>query len=141
MIKHLAIFTKPAITQIFSGQKTIESRFSKKRIAPFGQISAGDTVFMKLSGKDICGQFTVKKVLSFDNLDREDWQLIKTNFWPQISLGEESLDKTFLKDHQTAKFATLIYIEQVEQLITSPFTYRKSDRRGWVVLDNLKNDR
>ena len=134
MQNHLAIFTRDALDQIFSGQKSVESRFSKKRLAPFGQVNAGDKVFMKQSGKDICGQFTVKKVLSFDNLDKEDWQLIKVNFWPHISFGIEELDKVFLKEHQTAKFGTLIFIEQVEQLITSPFTYRKSDRRGWVVL-------
>lgn len=53
MIKHLAIFKGDGGESILSGKKTIESRFSHRRDPPFGQISVGDLVYIKPSGKDI----------------------------------------------------------------------------------------
>lgn len=134
MTKHLAIFTELAITQILTGQKTVETRFSQKRIVPFGVVSSGDTVFMKLSGHDICGQFKVKKVVSFENLDSNDWAVIKKSYGKELSIGEEALDEKYFEARKFAKYGTVLFIDQVEQLITSPFTFKKKDRRGWVVL-------
>ena len=70
MRKHLAIFTDDVIKDILEGQKTTDSRFSKRRIAPFGQINSGDLVYIKRSGGKIVGQFEVKRVISFDNINR-----------------------------------------------------------------------
>lgn len=66
MKKHLAIFKGNGGEMILTGQKTIESRFSRAKIAPFGQISSGDLVYIKPSGKEIIGQFKVKKVVFID---------------------------------------------------------------------------
>jgi predicted transcriptional regulator len=135
MTKHLAIFSKPAIDQIFSGQKTIETRFSQKRISPFQKVSTGDIVYMKQPGQDVSGQFTVKKVITFENLDQTDWELIKQSYGKSLSLGSEQLDQKFFAIHKNAKYGTIIFIDQVEQLITSPTTYKKRDQRAWVVLE------
>lgn len=135
MSKHLAIFSEPAIVAIFSGKKRIESRFSQKRISPFGQVKVGDIVYIKPPGKEIVGQFRVKKVLSFEGLDKDDWKFISTNYGEEISLGTKKADKEFFDAHKSSKFGTLIFIDQLEQFITSPIRIRKSDLRGWVVLD------
>ena len=68
-MKHLAIFKGRGAELILTGEKSIESRFSKRKDPPFGLISSGDLVYIKLSGKDIIGQFRVKKVIFFDGLD------------------------------------------------------------------------
>ena len=36
---HLGIFTEPYLTYMLDGKKTIESRFSKNKIAPYNQKS------------------------------------------------------------------------------------------------------
>ncbi|KKQ35404.1 MAG: hypothetical protein US51_C0006G0001, partial [Microgenomates group bacterium GW2011_GWA2_37_6] len=54
-MKHLAIFKGDGAEKILTGKKTIESRFSKNKIAPYGVVSAGDLVYMKLSGGAIIG--------------------------------------------------------------------------------------
>lgn len=124
--KHLAIFSQPIIKQIFKGKKTVETRFSKKRIAPFGAVSIGDIVYIKPPGEEVVGQFSVKKVIFFDGLDKNDWQFIKKQFGKQA----------FLPDgHQDARFATIILMDNIEQFITNPLKVEKKDLRGWMVLD------
>lgn len=44
---HLGVFTEPCLTYMLEGKKTIESRFSKHKIAPFYQIKKEDIVFIK----------------------------------------------------------------------------------------------
>lgn len=136
MKKHLAIFQPQVIDEIISGRKTVETRFSLKKIPPFGQISTGDIVYLKPSGKPVLGQFLVKKVIFFENLNNDDWALIKNHYGDKLSLGTEEADKRYFKDHQEAKYGTIIFIDQVEQFITSPITYKKNDRRSWLVLDD-----
>lgn len=131
--KHLAVFTKEFLKAVFSGSKTVESRFSQKKIPPFGQVSAGDLVYMKLSGEDIKGRFEVKKVIYFENLDDSDWQLLESYYQKDI-LGGSAEDGYFSKKRATAKYGTLIWIAKVEQFITPPITIPKKDLRGWVVL-------
>ncbi len=134
MKKHLAIFTKEAVQRIFEGGKTVESRFSKHKIVPFGSVEIGDLVYIKPAGGEIIGQFLVKKVISFAGLDQENWQLIRQNYGELISLGSRELDDQFFDVHKNAKFGTLIFIGQVEQFLTAPIKITKKDLRGWVVL-------
>ena len=44
---HLAILTPGWIDLILDGTKTIESRFTKVRCAPFGKVHEGDSVYLK----------------------------------------------------------------------------------------------
>lgn len=133
-MRHLAIFSLAAVEAIFSGQKKVECRFSQKRIAPFGQVRVGDTVFIKPPGKEIVGQFKVKKVISFEGLDKEDWQLIHSKYGQLLSLGSKREDQIFFDGHQRAKYGTVIFLGAIEQFIISPIKIPKKDLRGWVVL-------
>ena len=67
MQHHLAILAPGWIEPILDGSKTIESRFTKVRCAPYGKIHADDLVYMKESGGPVKGQFTVAEVETFDN--------------------------------------------------------------------------
>ncbi len=128
-MKHLAIFSGNIAEDIFSGKKTIDSRFSKAKIAPFGKVSAGDTVFVKPSGEEITGQFRVKKVIFFDGLTPKDIEDIKNRFGKAISVDDD-----YWKKRMDAKYATLIFIDSSNKFITSPFKVNKQDLRGWMVL-------
>ena len=135
MKKHLAIFSPEAVKQILSGKKTIETRFSQKKIAPFGVVGKGDLVYMKPPGKDIVGRFTVKKVISIEGVDKEDFLEIQSKYGSLVSLGEQTLDKAFFDSRTSANYCTIIFIGNVEQFITSPIKIAKSDLRGWMVLE------
>lgn len=129
-MKHLAIFKGVSAQDILAGKKTIESRFSQKKSPPFNLISTGDLVYIKPSGKDIIGQFKVKKVVFIDGLDKDDLKDIKEKFSNQLNVNE-----AYWKANINAKYLTLIFIGNVDAFITSPIKIPKKDLRGWVVLD------
>lgn len=129
-MKHLAIFKGRGAEKILKGEKSIESRFSKSKIPPFGVISSGDLVYIKISGKDIIGQFRVKKVIFFDGLGLEDILDIKVRYGKALAVDESYWEST-----ENAKFGTLIFIGDSARFITSPIKIPKKDQRGWVVLD------
>ena len=129
MQKHLAIFKGEGTSLILSGKKTVESRFSQRRNPPFGQIATGDLVYIKPNGKDIIGQFREKIVILFDGLEEEDISEIKLKYG-----GNIAADENYWKGKETAKYATLIFIGEVDPFITSPIKIPKKDLRGWVVL-------
>ena len=128
-MKHLAIFKGSGAEKILSGEKSIESRFSKSKIPPFGVISSGDLVYIKSSGKDIIGQFRVKKVIFLDGLTLDDVLDVKKRFEKQLSV-----DESYWKDKENSKFGTLIFIGNSTRFLTSPIKIPKKDLRGWVVL-------
>ena len=128
-MKHLAIFKGRGAEKILSGQKTIESRFSKAKVVPYGVISAGDLVYIKPSGKDIIGQFRVKKVISYDGLEEEDIKEIRLKYDRNIVAENEYWTKKI-----GSKYGTLIFIGDSNRFITSPIKIPKKDQRGWVVL-------
>ena len=47
---HLAVFSEPYLSFVLDGVKTVESRFSRVRCAPFQQIRSGDIILVKQSG-------------------------------------------------------------------------------------------
>lgn len=126
MRNHLAIFSPQAIKEILSGNKTIETRFSQKKIAPFGVVGRGDWIYIKPPGKDIVGRFRVKKVISIEGLDKEDLKEIESKYGP---------DPKLFASHEGAVYGTIIFIGNIEQFITSPIKIAKSDLRGWMVLE------
>ncbi len=130
MQKHLAIFKGNGSQVILEGKKTVESRFSRVKNAPFGVISAGDLVYIKPSGEDIIGQFKVKKVIFYDGLDIGEIGEIKGRYGGEIAASDD-----YWKAHENSKYGTLIFISQSSRFITSPVKLPKKDLRGWVVLD------
>ncbi|MBI2018902.1 ASCH domain-containing protein [Candidatus Daviesbacteria bacterium] len=133
-MKHLAIFKGDGAKKILSGKKTIESRFSKRRNPPFGQIATGDLVYIKPSGEDIIGQFRVKKVIFYDGLDLSDLSNLRKRYGRQLAAGEG-----YWQQKQDSRYGTLIFIGEVDPFITSPIKFPKKDLRGWVVLEGTSS--
>lgn len=130
MKKHLAIMNKTTIEAILNGKKTVETRFSQHKIVPFGVISRGDLVYIKPPGEEVIGQFRVKKVFFFDGLDLSD-----LNYLSNLYGKELAVEKKYWEKHKNACYGTLIFIGDSERFITSPIKIKKSDQRGWMMLD------
>lgn len=127
-MKHLAIFTPAAVKDIFSGKKTVDGRFSKIKIAPFGKIAAGDVVLMKVSGEEIVGQFTVDRVLYFDHPKKEEAESLIKKYSRDLAMPA-----SFWVVHEKINFITLIFIKEVTKFLIQPEVPKK-DLRPWVVL-------
>src|SRR5688572_14494747 len=52
---HLGVFVEPFLGYMLDGRKTVESRFSTRRFAPYHRAERGDVVLIKRSGGPIVG--------------------------------------------------------------------------------------
>ena len=131
---HLAILLEPYLKFILEGSKTVESRFSRHRIAPYGSVEAGDVVLLKgSSAKAASGLCIVRKVWSYQ-LNPDNLQFIRNGFATALRAEGPS----FWEERKAAHFATLIRIAEVYRL--PPIEVRKRDRRGWVVLRSRQQE-
>lgn len=123
---HLAIFSEPFLSLVLSGEKTIESRFSRNRCAPFGEIGDGDVILLKEVAGPICGIALARRTWCY-HLVTEPIDRIRNRFGRGICA-----DDAFWTSRVDALYATLIELDAPTSI--APVTWEKRDRRGWVSL-------
>jgi len=126
---HLAVFTEPFLTLVIKGEKSIESRFSKSRISPFGKVSKGDVVVVKESGGYVTAVFVVGDVKYYTFLNPERIAEIESNYGQFIGTRH---DNHFWETRSSAHFATIMEIRSLRRL--NPFQIGKNDRTGWSTI-------
>jgi ASC-1-like (ASCH) protein len=129
---HLGVFIEPFLRYILDGKKTIETRFSIVRCAPYKRVESGDVVLLKKSGGDVIGICQIRSV-RFYRLEKDSWDEIKT-FARDICAE----DPEFWEQRKKSTFATLMRINNVKTI--DPITIKKRDRRGWVILQEASKD-
>jgi ASC-1-like (ASCH) protein len=123
---HLAIFVEPYLEYLLQGRKTIESRFSINRHAPFQQVQVGDLIVVKKAAGPVCALCRVANVW-FYRLD--------PGTWSEITRHAEALcmdSSSFWEKKSAASFATLMEVRDVHRI--QEFGISKADPRSWVVL-------
>lgn len=123
---HVAIFSEPFLTLILSGEKKVESRFSRNRCAPYGEVGAGDVILIKETAGPICGLSLVRRAWYYD-LISEPIERIRNQYGSAIHA-----DDAFWTSRADAHYATLIELD--ETVTIPPVQCDKRDRRGWVSL-------
>lgn len=135
---HLAILSKGWIDLILQGSKTIESRFTKIRCAPFRKVSNGDIVYMKKSGGLVKGMFRVAEVETFEDLTEKQIKRIDgdAEYVTKI-FGQTVYTWRYRYKWRDAKHATLIHIRDFVKF-DEPYSlpFKKRDQRAWVVLEH-----
>lgn len=124
---HLAILLEPYLEYILAGLKTVESRFSVKRVPPYQSIQRGDVVLLKRVSGPIVGIAEASDAW-FYQLDPVSWESIRGEFTEALC----AQDPDFWEIRKSASFATLIRLRNVRRV--RPLHFTKRDRRGWVVL-------
>lgn len=126
---HIAILHKKYYNLILSGKKTIESRFSFNKIAPYNKVKVGETIYLKESGKNITARAKVKDVKFFE-LNPEIVEDIRVKYGNNIGVADiDSWNKTKQK-----KFGTLVWLENVETI--NEIKINRSCGTAWFVLEN-----
>lgn len=129
-MEHLAIVTKGTIGKILRGEKTIESRFSVHRIAPYGRIQAGERVYLQETGKPVTASFEVERVLFFSELNEERIAAIRDEYGDRIHA-----DEAFWRAKGSARYATLMFIRQA--VAEAPFRVAKRDRSAFKSVERM----
>lgn len=121
---HVAIFSEPFLSHVLEGRKTMESRFSRNRCAPFGEVGEGDIIMLKEVAGPIRGLSLASRTWFFD-LDHDSLEGIKARYAEAICA-----DDAFWQDRRDTSYATLIQLDQTTAI--GPVRCDKRDRRGWV---------
>ncbi|MGB3508018.1 MAG: ASCH domain-containing protein [Microcoleaceae cyanobacterium] len=121
---HIAILQKHYLELVLLGQKTIESRLSKRKIAPYQKVAEGDCILFKESGGEILAMAEVKQCWYYQNPDI-DWCKRKFN---SLVCGADN----YWESKRDAKYASFILISGLHQF-PQPIKISKKDGRGWVV--------
>lgn len=125
---HLAVFHEPFLNLLLDGKKTIESRFSVNRIAPYASVARDDLILLKRSAGPVVG-IALAGDPGFYQLDARAWQTIRTRFAAAICAPDER----FWEQRARARYGTLIPMRATAAV--TPFAVAKRDRRGWVVIE------
>lgn len=123
---HLAVFAEPFLSLVLDGRKTVESRFSRVRCAPFDLVSEGDIILLKRVAGPICGLVLAKRAWFYE-LDKQVFARIRKTYGSTICGDDE-----FWRLRRNASYATLI--ELAEPMAIPATSCDKRDRRGWVSL-------
>ena len=132
---HLGVFIEPYLQLIIEGKKTLESRFSINRSAPYCKVNQGDILLLKRSGGPIVGVCRIIHSWSY-TLDVQQWAMLKTQHAKALCID----DPAFWERKQKSKYATLMQIRHVQALDPS-ILFKKSDRRGWIVLNKFRPEK
>jgi len=139
---HLAIMNKSwkLIPKIISGEKKIESRWYKSKVAPWNRIQAGDIVYFKDAGEAVTAKAEVEKVLQFENYDELKMQEIINQYYSQIcfrSPPEKVIDWAKEKKH-----CILIFLKNPS--IIEPFKINKTgfgNACAWICVEDIEKIR
>ncbi len=126
---HLAVLVEPYLDRIMRETKTIESRWSMNRCAPFGQVMPGDAVLFKRSGGPIVG-FALARWSRSIALGRPGSAASVIRECGD-ALGVEP---DFVQYVRAKRFVTLVGLAPPLPLKAEGVRCGKRDRAGWNVL-------
>ena len=130
---HLAVFVEPFLQHVVDGDKTLESRFMKHPIPPFGCVKHGDVVALKRASGPVVAVCDVGRVWEH-RVTPSVLRTLRNNFADSLC----ATDPGFWVAHADKQFAVLMQIRRVKRL-DEPFHVSKRDRRGWVVVSSAAN--
>lgn len=138
---HIAIMNPKLgfINKILKGQKTIETRWYKHKIAPWNKLNKGDIIYFKNSGDKITASAEVERFEQFDNLSPEIIkELINKNF-SNIGLDLEIID-SFTKKHIDKNYAIFIFLKSPKRV--EPFSINKDgfgNAAAWLCTPKIES--
>ena len=125
---HVAILKRRYVEAILAGTKTVESRLSKVRCAPHGQVVPGERLFMKVSGGPFLATAIAGPVLDLEDQTPGDIDRLSREWNDRVG-G----DAAYWESKRASPFVTMVELTHVEPLDVGP-RYRPAYMRAWYVL-------
>ena len=126
-MKHIAVVRQPFYDMVINGEKTIESRWSLNKCAPYKKVDKNDIIYLKLPGKSISAVAEVEKV-KFYELNASLAEEIKILYGKEIGIYKFENWKTY----KNKKYLTLIWLKNVRKI--EPLKIEKKNKAGWTII-------
>ncbi len=133
---HVAIMNPKigAIERILGGEKKIETRWYKNKIAPWNKIRAGDKIYFKYSGKMVTIRATVERVMQLEINNINQVKEIIDKF-KQIDI----INTDYLRWARGKRYGILIWLKDAQAV--KPFGIDKTGfgaAAAWMCVNNIK---
>ena len=125
---HVAVLIQPYLDLLVSGEKTIECRLTRDNRAPYEAIEPGERIYFKQSAGPYRAVGTAGHAVFESNLTPKRIREIRRDYNHAIR-GEAA----FWKRKRNARFATLIWLEDVEAIDHGP-AIPNLQGRAWLSL-------
>ena len=116
---------------LIKGEKTIESRWSLKKIAPYNKINVNDVIYFKESGKQIINYKAIVQKVKFFEINEKTFNFIYKNYKNNICM--QYFDN--LEIYKNKKYCTLIWITNLQKI--NPIKFIHKGQTAWIT--NPKN--
>jgi ASC-1-like (ASCH) protein len=130
---HVCIIAQDYLADLLAGRKTVESRLSTRRIAPFDKVRQGDRVYLKQRGGSFGAVAEVVHVEYFAGLTPKRIAGLR-----KIYEGEVRGGPGYWRAKRAARYGTFIQLGNVRAVQNGP-EYRQrrafSPRSAWHVLE------
>jgi ASC-1-like (ASCH) protein len=135
---HVAIMRKSwgLVPKILAGEKTIESRWYKNKVAPWGKINPGEVVYFKNTGEKVSVRVRVRNILNFEKLTHEKAREILEKYGRQIGITDVQKYFEMIKDK---KYCLLIFLDKPEMV--EPFDIDKTGfgaMAAWMCVEDIE---
>lgn len=111
-INHLVILRPPYLDLILSGDKTVESRLSRRRHPAATRCLPGDVLYLKRTGGDIEGRAMVARVDAYADLDAAALRRLAEEWAGRVAATEP--DDWYQQIKQDARHALFLTLRRVE---------------------------
>lgn len=140
VMDHVAIMKKEweLLPKILSGEKKIESRWSRRRVAPWGKIEVGETIYFKDSGEPVTAKATVEKVLAFEGLTPAKVRELLERYGEADGSHRPEIDK-FYDLFKDKKYCLFIFLGNPQKI--APFRVSKQGfglQAAWLCVNSIK---
>ena len=113
-MNHLVILRPPYLDMILSGEKTVESRLSRRRHPAAGRCRPGDLLYLKRTGGDIEGRAVVARIDAYAGLDPAGLRALAQEWSGRVAAVEP--DDWYQRLKQDATHALFFTLAQVERI-------------------------
>lgn len=136
---HLAIMKKSwkLLPKILNGEKTIESRWYKNKVSPWGKIKKGDNVYFKDSGEPVTAMVEVSDVLEFSELNPSIVKEILVKYGKQDGIEEKDINN-YYEMFKDKNYCLLIFLKKPKRV--APFEINKKGfglMSAWITVNNI----
>jgi hypothetical protein len=112
-INHLVILRPPYLDMILSGEKTVESRLSRRRHPASSRCLPGDVLYLKRTGGDVEGRAIVARVDVYADLDPAGLRVLAEQRAGRVAATEaDDWYQRIKRDARHALFLTLTGVER-----------------------------